>query len=135
VGLLIYAPAFRIPPVNVALAHILWPFVPYVNKKRIEPVDRWQGYKVNPVPALVQLLKLQREVKRLLPRILQPLLLIQGRLDIDIDLRGVDMLYQKIGSSHRELHWMENSRHTVILDDEFDQVAELTLQFVEKVLA
>jgi carboxylesterase len=132
VGLLIYAPALRIAPVKAVLARVLWPFVPYANKKHIEPVDKWQGYRVNPVPALVQMLNLQREVKRHLPDICQPLLLIQGRLDTDIDLRGVETLYREIGSDQKELHWMENSRHVVILDDEFDRVAALTLKFIEK---
>jgi carboxylesterase len=135
VGLLIYAPALRIDPVKAFFAPFLSPFVPYVRKRHIEPVDRWQGYSVNPVPALVQMLRLQREVRNRLASIRQPLLLVQGRLDTDIDLRGVDMLFQEIGATQKELYWMENSRHAVILDDELDQVTELTLGFIEKVLA
>ncbi len=134
-GLLIYAPALRIDATKAFFAPFLAPFVPYVRKKQIEPADRWQGYRVNPVPALVQMIRLQREVRDRLPNIRQPLLLVQGRLDTDIDLRGVDMLYQEIGSTQKELHWMEHSRHAVILDGEFEQVAELTQRFVEKVLA
>ena len=134
VGLLIYAPALRISPKKVALARLFAPFIPYVRKRQIEPAERWQGYTVNPVPALVQLLHLQGEVRRRLPNIHQPLLLIQGRLDTDIDLRGVAVLHQEIASTYKEWHWMEKSSHAVILDHELAQVTELTQHFIEWVL-
>ncbi|MBN1993835.1 MAG: alpha/beta fold hydrolase [Anaerolineae bacterium] len=133
-GLLIYAPALRILPGKALLARLLAPVVPYMRKQCIEPTERWQGYTVNPIPALVQMLHLQGEVDRRLAGICQPLLLIQGRLDSDIDLRGVNLLYQKIGSPFKELHWLEHSRHAVILDRELDQVTELTQRFIERIL-
>jgi carboxylesterase len=130
--LLIYAPALRIARRKALLARLLYRYVPYVNKQRIEPADRWQGYKVNPVPALVQMLNLQDEILQRLPHIRQPLLLVQGRLDTDINLQGVEILYNKIGSTSKELYWMEHSIHTVILDHELDEVHKLTHQFIEK---
>jgi carboxylesterase len=133
-GLLIYAPALRIARQKAVLANLLYRFVPYVNKKCIEPANLWQGYTVNPIPALVQMLKLQNVVRQQLPTIYQPLLLVQGRLDTDIDLRGVEILYKEIASDIKELYWMENSFHTVMMDRELDQVHKVTQQFIEKVL-
>ena len=63
-----------------------------------------------------------------------PLLLVQGRLDTDIDLRGVAMLYEEISSDIKEMYWMENSIHTVIMSHELDQVHQITQQFIEKIL-
>jgi len=122
-GLLIYAPALRIARQKAILANLLHRFVPYVNKRHIEPAQLWQGYTVNPVPALAQMLKLQNVIR-----------LVQGRLDTDIDLRGIEILYQEIASPIKELYWMENSIHTVIMDRELDQVYRVTQQFIEKVL-
>ncbi len=133
-GLLIYAPALQVAPRVRFLAPLLHRFVPYVKKGTLGTPDLWQGYMVNPVSALVQLLILQRVVRRELPRIRQPLLLVQGRLDRDIDLRGVELLYQTIGSTMKALHWMEHSGHTVILDQELEAVGQLTHQFMQKVL-
>jgi len=112
----------------------LYRFVPYVNKQRIEHANLWQGYIVNPVPALVQMLKLQNEILQRLPTIRQPLLLVQGRLDTDIDLKGIEILYQEIGAEIKELYWMENSIHTVIMDHELNQVYKITQQFIDKTL-
>jgi carboxylesterase len=134
-GILAYAPALKIARRIAFLARCLSPFVPHVSKKQLDKLNKhWQGYPVNPVPALVQLCRLQGEVSRRLPAIKQPLLIVQGRLDIDIDLKGVELLYQKIGSPVKELHWMENSNHVVILDKEVEQVVELTLSFMSRVL-
>jgi carboxylesterase len=133
-GLLIYAPALRIAKQKAILANLLYKFVPYVKKQRIEPANLWQGYTVNPIPALVQMLKLQKAVLQLLPTIHSPLLLVQGRLDTDIDLQGIEILYQKIGSDIKEMYWMENSIHTVIMDHELDQVYKVTQQFIERAL-
>ena len=132
-AVLAYSPALRIAKKNVWGAYLLSPFVAHVAKGKIKE-EFWQGYPVNPLRALVQLHKLQRRVRRLLPRIRQPLLIVQGRLDTAIDLRGVDELYRNIGSTEKELHWMEKSGHVVMIDRELEQVAEITLRFIERVL-
>jgi carboxylesterase len=133
-GILTYAPALRVSPKSLLLAYLVAPFVPHVAKSRLDVDGKWQGYPVNPILALLQMHRLQREVRRRLPSMQHPLLIVQGRLDTAIDLRGVDTLYHKIGSPLKELHWMENSTHAVILDRELEQVTEITLRFIERVL-
>ena len=109
--------------------------MPHVAKKNANNLNQsWKGYRVNPLPAIVQMHKLQRQVRRQLSKIKQPLLIVQGRLDTDIDLKGIDTLYRETGSTHKELHWMENSNHVVLLDHEREQVLQLTVQFIERVL-
>ena len=134
-GILAYSPALRIPLKPVVLSHLLGPVVPFVVKKNIESFNKnWQGYLVHPMRALVQLYRLQRATDLLLAHIRQPLLIVQGRLDTAIDLRGVDLLYQKIGSPIKELHWLEQSEHVVMLDNELEQVVDLTIRFMAQVL-
>lgn len=94
----------------------------------------WQGYKVNPLKAGIQLLKLQKEIQLRLCRIYQPILIIQANLDKTVDLKSGDMILQSVQSAVRESHWMEKSRHVVILDKEFEEVAEITLKFIEKLI-
>lgn len=134
-GILAYAPALRVSPLIALRARLTAPFVPIVPKRNLKSANwRWQGYAVHPLRALVQLLRFQRQMRRHLSRLRQPLLIIQGRLDTAIDLRGVDLLYRKIGSPLKELHWLEQSGHVVILDDELEQVTALTGHFMERVL-
>ena len=94
----------------------------------------WQGYKVNPLRAGVQLLKLQLETERNLFRIYQPILIIQANLDRTVDLRSGDMILAGVQSAVRESHWMEKSHHVVLLDKEFDEILEISLDFVKKLI-
>jgi len=137
-GILLFAPAMRLA--SSFLYTFFWvlasPFVLSIQKNVEDNKDcmAWQGYKVNPLKAGVQLLKLQRETQLRLCRIYQPILIIQANLDKTVDLKSGDMILQGVQSAVRESHWMEKSRHVVILDKEFQEVAEITLKFIEKLI-
>ncbi len=135
-GVLAFAPAIKIPRRPLTLSYLARPFVKQVRKGDLDNLNpHWQGYGVNPIPALHQLHRLQREVNRRLAHIRQPLLVVQGRNDIDIDLRAVERLFEAAASPLKEFHWMENSNHVVILDKELEQVAEITLNFLARAAA
>jgi esterase/lipase len=112
------------------------PFVFAIPKKTEKNRDQmpWQGYKVNPLKAVVQLLKLQSETKLRLFRIYQPILMIQANLDKTVDLNSGDIILQGVQSAVRESHWMEQSRHVVILDRELKDVADISLEFLDKLI-
>jgi carboxylesterase len=137
-GLVLYSPALRVAnhASTMRLAYLLHRFIPHVKKPIREPSEadaRWKGYAVNPVPALVQLNDLQREVRQRLPRIRQPLLVIQGRRDKTIDLRSGEIILQGIASKDRDMLWLEESTHCVVLDKEWERAAELTVEFMQRV--
>ena len=96
-GILAYAPALRVPRLNTFKARLVVPFIRTVPKRTLhhDADGKWQGYKVNPIPAFLQLIYLQRQVRRRLLDIRQPLLIVQGRLDTVIDLRGIGLLYRE----------------------------------------
>ncbi len=127
-GLLLYAPAMRLASsfLRKLIMVIASPFV-FAIPKKIEN-------KVNPLKAGVQLLKLQSETKLRLFRIYQPILMIQANLDQTVDLNSGDIILQGVQSAVRESHWMEQSRHVVILDREFKDVADISLEFLVKLI-
>ncbi len=136
-GIVVYAPALRVANHESAmrLARLLYRFVPHVKKPMGTPSAadaRWKGYSVTPLPALVQLNHLQREVLKRLPRIHQPLLVIQGRLDRTIDSRSGEIIMQSVASPKKEMRWLGESTHCVILDKEWERAAEWTVEFMER---
>jgi len=137
-GLLLYAPAMRLASsfLRKLIMVIASPFVFAIPKKTEKNRDQmpWQGYKVNPLKAGVQLLKLQSETKLRLFRIYQPILIIQANLDQTVDLNSGNLILQGVQSAVRESHWMEQSRHVVILDREFKDVADISLEFLVKLI-
>ena len=137
-ALLLYAPAMRLASslLRKLFMVVASPFVFAVPKKTEEDRDAmpWQGYKVNPLKAGVQLLKLQADIKKRLARIYQPILIIQANLDETVDLNSGEIIFRGVQSAVRESHWMEKSRHVVILDQEFEEVISTTMKFVKKIL-
>jgi carboxylesterase len=136
-AVLLFAPAIQVAaPSSVLLARLLSPFQSYAKKPLRAPtaVDpRWKGYAVNPLRAVVQLSQLQSETRKRLSKITQPVFIAQGRLDQTIDPRSGQIILDEISSTQKELHWFERSTHCVLLDQEWEQIAELSLEFIERV--
>jgi carboxylesterase len=137
-AVLAYAPAVHSTTKKMQLAaSIMAPFVGYrtwpPGPKTIVD-ERWKGYPAQPIKAAVQLFHLQDEVVRRLASIHQPVLVVQGRLDLSIFPDCPDIVVGKISSEVKEVYWMEKSEHCVLLDQEWEKVAEITEEFLTKVL-
>jgi carboxylesterase len=134
-GVCVYAPAILGSPSRVLVAHTLALFMPYLKNPPAPPGavgERWSGYAVTPLRAVAQLSELQRATRARLSRIHQPLMVIQGRRDRVIDPRCGAVILAETNAARKELHWMENSGHTLPLDEEWGRVAELTVAFMQR---
>lgn len=136
-GVLCYAPALKLTynKFDQLRLRLLAPFISNIPKANINRNDLWQGYRVYPLKGAVQLLHLQHQVRRMLPLIHQPILIVQGRLDDSVSPQVPQIVFDEISSPIKELHWMEKSPHCVILGEELDQIAEITLDFLDRILA
>ncbi len=92
---------------------------------------RWQGYDENPLRATRQLFALQAATRARLTAITHPILIVQGRLDTAVDATAPQIIYDSVRSTQKYLYWFEHSTHCVLLDQEWEEVAELTLRFIE----
>jgi len=134
-AILCYAPALRlrIKRIKIYLLSLCVPFIDSIPKPPSKDDNPWKGYAVQPLKGAVQLRRLQKIIPPLLPQIHQPILILQGRLDPTVHPQSPEIVYAGVGSSIKELHWLENSAHCVILDKERDLAAKLTLDFLERV--
>ena len=135
-GLLTFAPALQLNmrPRDIFRLYLAAPFIPYIYKQGKEDDLPWKGYIVFPLKGSIQVLRLQRRILPRLADIRRPILIVQGRLDETVRPEVPEMIYNKVSSTIKEVHWMENSHHCVVLDHELDQVAATTIQFIERVL-
>jgi len=137
-AVLAYAPAVHSTTWGFKfLANLLAPFVlfhipPQGPKSVID--ERWQGYAVQPLKAITQLFRFQAQVRRRLPRIHQPVLVLQGRLDRSIFPDCPEIVMSRVSSPVKETHWLEKSQHCVLLDQEWEQAAKITVEFLGRVL-
>lgn len=136
-GLLLYAPALKLnlTALDRLRLRLMAPFMlatPKANMKNETPYP-WQGYPVNPLKATLELLKLQDKILPKLSQIHQPVLVIQGRLDKTVHPGTPELIAQNVSSEVVEIHWLEHSAHTIILDRELDRVLELSLEFMKRI--
>src|SRR4030043_775011 len=119
---LCFAPALKLKLSRgkIYLLSLCVPFLTSIPKPPSTDNNPWQGYSVNPLKGAAQLRRLQKEIYPLLPQIRQPILVIQGRLDPTVHPQSPQIVYEKVSSNIKELQWLENSTHCVILDKERD---------------
>jgi carboxylesterase len=130
-GVLVFAPALNIH--NLWQTRLIWPFVQYKHKTIIDLTSPWQGFNVVPLRAAAQLHKFQQLIKRKLPEIQQPIIVFQGKLDKTIDpLSSVEVI-EWVSSEDKELVWLEDSSHCILLDKQMELVKRLSLEFIQKI--
>lgn len=98
-----------------------------------EAWDRIWCYERRPVAAGYEVIKLQKRVRRLLPRITCPTLIFQGLRDRSVVPRGAQIIYDTIASERKELVWLENSGHCLTVDSEREAVWERSWEFIQSV--
>lgn len=86
-----------------------------------------------PVPALKEMLSLSKEIKKQLPSMTTPTLILHAREDDLSNPRHAQYIDRHIGAPH-ELHWLEDSYHMIHVDREHDKVADLSANYFEKSL-
>jgi len=135
-GLLTFAPAVQLKytTFDIIRLYFLAPFIPYIPKNPSKDDLLWQGYTAWPLRGAIQLFRLQRRVNSHLQEIRRPILIVQGRLDNRVHPKAPEIIEQSVSSAVKEIHWMKNSTHCVILDREQDQVIDITLKFIQKVI-
>jgi carboxylesterase len=89
------------------------------------------GYKSLALQAVVELVRLQREVSSLLSEVHQPVLAIQGRQDHTVALENLAILQRELPNLHGTVI-LPASYHVVTVDVEKERVAEEIIRFVDQ---
>jgi carboxylesterase len=136
VGILCYAPAIKlaISTHNLVRLYVAAPLVHFLPKENVGGNDFWQGYKVNPLRAVMELLRLGQEVRRQLPRIRQPLLTMQGRQDRTVSEDAGEIICNGVSSELKVQKWLEASGHIILLEDELPEITAVTFKFMQDAL-
>jgi len=127
-GLLLFSPALKVE--GLWLAPILAPFKKYLSKQPKGDSLLWKGYNVYPLKAAGQLLKLQKHVKGILPKIEQPMLIFTGEKDDRVSNQAIEPLLSQVSSKEKNHIQMKNSGHFVMLEGDLDEASELSLKFI-----
>lgn len=118
--------------------HPLLPWLPrrwqYVHKGASDIADEaaraiHPGYRAMPLRGILELVALQREVRRALPRVRQPALIIHSAQDHTAPLANLTLLERALPSVRRTVV-LERSFHVLTVDAEKELVAAEIARFV-----
>lgn len=115
-GLLLFAPALKVR--LLVNAYWLQFFKKYLRKNSRKIDMPWKGYNVYPLKGAVQLLELQKHIRRLLPEVKQPTFIAVSKTDPTVRLSTGDLLYHSIASAQKELLILQHSPHVMLLGPE-----------------
>lgn len=107
-----------------------WAALRKVGSDIAEPAARAR-HPTFPVPlrGLGELGALQREVRAMLPRVVQPALILHGGLDRTTPAENVEILRREIGSRDVRVRHFARSAHILTVDAEREEVAEEVARF------
>ena len=134
-GLIAYSPALKTRDWRarfVPVLKYLAPRFPKEDEFTTDPDARQRNwsYETRPLSAAHQVLKLFAEVRRSLPRVTCPLLIIHSTLDTEIHATSAQLTYDLAGRRDKELVTLNNSGHALVMDSEWKTVAAKTYSFV-----
>jgi len=129
-GLLLYAPALTVRKLQAA--YVLQYVMKYLSKGQPKDDLLWKGYNVYPLKGAVELLKLQKETRKVLGKVTQPTLAFFSEKDATVKLAASDFMKRKLGSKELELVILKESPHVILLANEQQKVIDHTLGYVSK---
>jgi carboxylesterase len=136
-GLIVMAPATRLRTRTLPLAPLARRFVRYAPgppaNDLVDPAgrERMWSYDVTPLWGVAELYRIQRLLRRLVPTIRHPLLVLQGRRDRLIRADAGPRLCAEIGASDISLRWLERSGHNLLVDGEREAAWEIAREWME----
>ena len=94
------------------------------------------SYDMYPTNGVLELTKLQEEMRKSLPKIKVLALLIHSKLDLGVLPENMDLIYQDLGTDelNKKKIWLENSGHVVTRDLDNMIVFKSVAAFVQEVL-
>jgi carboxylesterase len=138
-GLLLYSPplvvwdrrAYLIPLIKYTVSVAMKSGDDFVDSRAKEKIWNYPGF---PLKAAHQGLKFQKEVRRCLPQVSCPLLVIHSMRDPVVPKQSISLIKERAGSTEMEFIELRNCGHVITLDAEWETVAHSSHRFMEKLL-
>lgn len=98
-----------------------------------ETNGKWVGYKKIPLNIVNKINKLISEMKRLLPNIKIPALIMQGKKDSVIKRSSLYYILDQISSEKKQGVWLENNDHPILMSPDHDIIVSELMDFIKNV--
>jgi len=115
-------------PLAFLLKHLV-PSTPGIASDIMAPGVTEPSCDRTPTAGVEQLYGLTRKVRKDLPRLTQPLLILKSREDHVLSARNATLTYREAGSTDKEIVWLDHSYHVATMDHDKDLIADTILAF------
>lgn len=88
-----------------------------------------------PLDAIAELMALNEQVVKELPKFTRPVLFLQGRKDTTIAPNSMNLLCSLAGSKDKQMMWLENSGHVLPWEPDAHIVFYMAEQFIKRVVS
>lgn len=134
-GIIAYSPATWAATRLIYLTPVAKYFVPYTRRAHSNLVDpvadqRIWCYGETPTFSAHEVLKLQLHLRRLLPKVTAPLLIVYSRGDTVIHPQSGPLTYRRAGSADKQMVVLDRSGHAVTVDIGWEFVAAKSYEFI-----
>jgi len=103
------------------------------EKFREETNGKWVGYDKIPLNQATKMKKLIKEMKKVLPIIRCPALLLQGRLDSIIEPKSMNYIFENISSDSKRKIWLENNGHSILESPDHKLIVSEIINFIRDI--
>lgn len=104
-----------------------------IEKFKKETNGKWVGYDKIPLNQATKMKKLIKEMKKNLPIIRCPALLLQGRLDSTIITESMNYIFENIGSNLKRRIWLENNDHSILESPDHKLIVSEIINFIRDI--
>jgi len=94
----------------------------------------WVGYDKYPMTTGIRIIRMKNKFIKYHPQITCPALLIQGRLDSQIQPSSMEKIYNLISSENKKKLWLENSDHSILKMADEELLFTEILNFIKEVI-
>jgi carboxylesterase len=135
-AIITYAPAIDIKDPRRFLPGIFARFVHQLPKSESYWVDPEAREKLNwsyetwPCSAAIRLIKQIPKIKKQLPAISCPLLVVYSHMDRQVGVEGARILFENVSSIDRDVFEVKDSGHGITLDKGWRDVADVSYRFL-----
>jgi len=141
-GVVSLSTPYRIEPsLQLTLLPLLSRLLPYVNKGESDwqdpnAIETHFSYDRYPTRAILQLNLLLGVMRKSLPQVKMPALLIHSKKDLGVIPENMKLIDRDLGTAENEKKriWLENSGHVVTRDLEKGLVFQSTHEFIQGIL-
>ncbi len=135
-GIVLISPAIKLGGLLGKLVPLIRRFMPYRKIDTSYLTELYdlprRRYEREPLIAIQRLLRYAKEMRKKLPDIRVPTLIIQPGNDSTVDPRGASLIYEHIGSTDKELHFIEGAEHVITCHPKRKEAYPLIRKWVER---